>query len=82
MIIPTKHIHTRRSLLNIGAEILQRVHRSRSVTALWDDMHYLPEVGTFQRFSLALALLYALGGVEFQEGLLRRPPKNDPRCAL
>lgn len=72
MILPTKHIPARRSLLGLGALLLQRLERPRTVTDLWGEVNEVSELGSFERFSLTLGFLYAIGAVEFEEGLLRR----------
>lgn len=75
MILPTKHIDLRKSLLWMGVLVLERLEKPRSISALWEEIRYLPEVGTFERFSLVLDFLYSIGTVEFHDGLLRRCPK-------
>lgn len=75
MILPTKHIEMRRSLLAIGAVILARLERPRSVTSLWEDISKFPDIGTFERFSLSLDFLYMIGAVDLHEGLLQRSPQ-------
>ncbi|WP_347272297.1 ABC-three component system middle component 6 [Pseudanabaena sp. FACHB-1998] len=72
MILPTKHIDTKRSLIWLGGLILQRLMKPQTVTSLWEDLRGYPEIGTFERFSLALDFLYTIGVIEFQEHLLRR----------
>ncbi|HYO59962.1 ABC-three component system middle component 6 [Archangium sp.] len=72
MILPTKHISTRRSLLGVGAAVLKRLREPQTVSRLWEHVRDEPEVRNFERFVLALDLLYALGAVEFKDGLLRR----------
>jgi hypothetical protein len=72
MILPTKHISTRNSLLGIGATILVHLNHPRTVTSLWSSVSKIPEVSTFERFVLALDLLYMIGAVELEDGLLRK----------
>lgn len=72
MILPTKHISTKQSLLGVGAELLVSLIRPRTVSSLWDEVRDRPTVATFERFTLALDLLYACGAVTLSEGLLRR----------
>lgn len=72
MILPTKHIPTGHSLLGVGAIVLAALERPRTITALWEQLRSVPEVGTFARLVLALDLLYALGAVDLDDGLLRR----------
>lgn len=72
MILPTKHISPPRSLLGVGALVLTHLDRPCTVTALWDRVHVLPEVATFERFVLALDLLYIMGVVDIVDGVLTR----------
>jgi len=75
MIIPTKHLSLQNSLLGIGAELLKRINGSRTVTSLWGEMRFLPEIKTFERFTLGLDFLHTLGAIDFEDGLLRRLEK-------
>lgn len=72
MILPTKHIPTRHSFLGVGAMVLHALDRPKTVTALWDHLRVHAEVGTFARLVLAVDLLYAVGAVDLEDGLLRR----------
>jgi len=72
MILPTKHISTRSSLLGVGAMIIERLNYPCTVTSLWSDLSKVPEVATFERFVLVLDLLYMIGAIELEEGLLRK----------
>lgn len=75
MILPTKHMSLSNSLLSIGAVLLKHIDSNHTVTALWNTANTLPEVKTFERFTLGLDLLFMMGAVEFQDGLLRRVSK-------
>lgn len=72
MILPTKHIKLTNALLSVGAVLLKNLDSTHTVTSLWSATHNLPEVKTFERFTLGLDLLFMIGAVNFQEGLLRR----------
>lgn len=72
MILPTKHISTSRSLLGVGATVLKNLQGAQTVSRLWEHVRTEPEVRNFERFVLALDLLFALGAIELHEGLLRR----------
>ncbi|PSB16508.1 hypothetical protein C7B65_21570 [Phormidesmis priestleyi ULC007] len=72
MILPTKHISTRNSLLGVGATIIEHLNYPRTVTSLWGDLSKVSEVATFERFVLVLDLLYMIGAIELEEGLLRK----------
>lgn len=72
MIVPTKHLNLQNSLLGVGAELLKRINGARTVTSLWGEVRSLPEIKTFERFTLSLDLLHSLGAIDFKDGLLRR----------
>ena len=72
MILPTKHISPQRSLLAVGAIVLEHLGESQTLTRLWGRLRTVPEIGTFERFVLALDLLYALGALELSNGVLSR----------
>ena len=72
MILPTKFINLEDSLLGLGAVILGLLTYPRTITALWEEIRKSPEAMSFHYFVLALDLLYILGAIEFQEGLIAR----------
>ena len=72
MILPTKHISLNQSLIGLGALLLKKLDRPRTVSGLWRKVRLIPEVGTFQRFVISLDFLYALGLIQFRNGLLNR----------
>lgn len=72
MILPTKHIDPFDSLLGIGAIILNQLSAAKTVTQLWDEMRGLVQIATFERLVLGLDLLYAMGLVELDGGVIRR----------
>lgn len=72
MILPTKHIHTERSLLAFAAKILKAIDRPKTVSELWHGIRSGERHVSFSRFVMALDFLYILGSVEFHEGLLKR----------
>lgn len=72
MILPTKHIGASQSLLGVGALVLKHLDTTPTLTELWEQVRKVPEVGTFKRFVLSLDLLYAIGAVTLEDGLLKR----------
>lgn len=73
MILPDKHIWLSSSFLGVGATLLELLESGRTVSGLWAASRQQGEVRTFDRFTLALDMLYALGLVKFdQDGLLVR----------
>lgn len=75
MILPTKHMKLSRSLLNLGAILLNHLDDRYTVTLLWDKTRNIPEINTFERFTLGLDLLFMLGLIDFKEGLIVRITK-------
>lgn len=75
MILPSKHISVSRCLLNSGAKILKELNTPNTVSSLWEKVHNMPEIQTFEKFVLTIALLYSLETIELSEGLLRRKSK-------
>lgn len=71
MILPTKHLLSQDSLIGVGGLIMTRVdNRGTTVTRLWEQVHNLREVGTYERFILALDTLFLLGFLVLEDGLL------------
>ena len=70
MIHPTKHIPAEQTLLGAGAVIFSKLSSPRTVTALWETVREARAVGTFERFVLALTMLYALRVVRFERGVI------------
>jgi hypothetical protein len=76
MILPTKGLAVDRALLSVGAEVLRRLDRPKTVSRLWEQVSRrqssLLQVVSYDWFLLAIDLLYILNAVELEEGRLRR----------
>ena len=78
MILPTKHIRPDRALIGVGAEVLGALAQPMTVSKLWDTIRSLRSADTsspvidYRWFVLALDLLYAIGAVELERGLIRK----------
>jgi hypothetical protein len=72
VILPSKHISEEQALLGVGAVVLRNLDRSQTISGLWDRLRDDPAVGTFERFVLALDLLYIAGAVDLSQGSVRR----------
>ena len=78
MILPSKHISQDRALLSVGAQILDRLRRPQTVSALWEGMQGMPSaIGLMPRtqydaYVLALDLLFLMGALQLENGLLSR----------
>lgn len=79
MILPSKHLSRERALLTVGAHVLSLLARPQTVSALWEALNrhdagvaVMPRRITYDWFLLALDLLYALGTIELERGLVTR----------
>jgi hypothetical protein len=81
VILPTKHIRPDRALIGVGAEILDVLRQPTTVSRLWDSVRqrraqYAPTSPiAYDWFILSLDLLYLLGAIQFERGLVRRAPQ-------
>lgn len=74
MILPTKHITVENSLIGLGALLLSRLDQPTTVSVLWQEVRELPQIATFERFTLTLNLLYLMNIVEYRNGRIQRVP--------
>lgn len=78
MILPTKHIRPDRALLAVGGDLLASMREPITVSRLWDDVRSKrgnsgePAPINYDWFVLALDLLFMVGAVELDRGLLRK----------
>jgi hypothetical protein len=78
MILPTKHIRPDRALLAVGGELLGHLREPITVSRLWDELRDRRGRASGQApinydwFVLALDLLYMVGAIEFDRGLVRK----------
>ena len=77
MILPTKHVNVSQSLLGLGAKVLKQLDRPATLSRLWEKLRVVDEVPSYQRFLLALDLLYACDALELHSGLIRRRGSHD-----
>lgn len=72
MILPSKHISEGQALVGVGAALLIELQRPHTVTSLWEAVRALPSIGTFERYVLALDLLYLMDAIELDGGMIQR----------
>ena len=78
MILPTKHMRTDRSLLGVGAEVLQILERPMTVSKLWDEIRRRRNrVDSavpidYRWFVLSLDFLYMIQAVVLRRGLVEK----------
>jgi hypothetical protein len=78
MILPSKHLSQERALLSVGAKLLTRLSKPKTVSALWEEISRPAEKQAkkpalrYDAYVLTLDLLFMIGAIELQDGLLRR----------
>ncbi|RJR44133.1 MAG: hypothetical protein C4576_13420 [Desulfobacteraceae bacterium] len=79
MILPTKHLSQDRALLTVGARLLAHLFQPKTVSALWEEISNStstkdgePITLRFDAYILTLDLLFLMGTIELQDGLLNR----------
>jgi hypothetical protein len=78
MILPNKHLSQDRALLTVGARILPSLEEPITVSALWEQLSRDSISSTSQNslrydaFVLGLDLLFVLGTIELNKGLIKR----------
>ncbi len=78
MILPTKHIRAERAIIGIGGKLLELLHESMTVSALWDVFRQRRTIEvpsapiSYDWFVLTLGFLFMIGAVEIRRGLLSR----------
>ena len=78
MILPTKHVRADRALLGVGADVLQTLSRPMTVSMVWDAVRLRRSASAsnpvveYRWFILALDLLFVIGSIELERGLLRK----------
>ena len=77
-LLPNKHVPTSRSLVGIGALLLEHLEDSSTVSGLWELVRNNQEMGSFRNFVLTLDYLYVIGAIDYEHGFLRR--SGDDYC--
>lgn len=79
MILPTKHLLPERALLSVGAQLLKHLREPMTISRLWSELRRAEREReessspvNYDWFVLALSLLYTLGAIEFDQGIVRR----------
>ena len=76
LILPAKHLSIERSIIGIGAEILDVIETPKTISEAWiqikDNRKYSGFPITFDWFVMSVSWLYAISAVELVGGLLQR----------
>ena len=72
MILPNKYLREDEALLGVGGKILLLLQQDMLLSELWEETKKKENIGNFERFVLALDLLYLLGLIIFDENKIKR----------
>ncbi len=78
MILPTKHLSQERALLTVGARLLTHLAQPRTVSSLWEEITRSVNPTSkkpalrYDAYVLTLDLLFLMGAIELQDGLISR----------
>ena len=71
-LLPNKHVPLRSSILGVGAHLLEKLDRPSSISGLWERCRQSDDVASFERFTMALDLLFILGALDLRDSVLVR----------
>lgn len=77
MILPTKYIPASDSILGKAGLLLSLRKRGSTVSSMWYEYRSERPGDSFDSFSEALTLLFLIGSVNFDEGLLKWEVKDE-----
>ncbi|WP_039989278.1 ABC-three component system middle component 6 [Paraglaciecola arctica] len=72
MILPNKYLREDEALIGVGGKILMLLQQDMLLSELWEETKEKENIGNFERFVLALDLLYLLGLIIFEENKIKR----------
>lgn len=72
MILPSKYVQENESLLGLGATILRFLNKDMPLSELWECAKESLNSINFERFVLALDLLFVMGLVAIDGQLVKR----------
>lgn len=77
MLLPTKHLTENRSLIGIGAIVLDLLNEPRTISNLWNGVRgkLMGARISYERFILCLDFLFMIDAIVFHDGFLKK--KND-----
>ncbi len=73
MLLPDKHVRFAESLLGLGAFVLERLEKPKSLDLVWQELgnaaetERMPATHSFEKLVLAVYTLYAIGAVRLDD---------------
>ena len=72
MILPNKYLREDEALLGLGTKILALLNQDTPLSELWEVTKVKENVGSYERFVLALDMLFLLGLIIFEDNRIKR----------
>lgn len=72
MILPTKSIKLRFSIINCGAIVLSLLEENDTVSAIWERVNSQETLVNYEKYVLTLDFLFMVGAIEYKKGLIVR----------
>jgi hypothetical protein len=72
MIMPTKYLREDEALIGVCALLLPFIDRNKNLSDLWEKAKNVSSVGNYERFVLALDLLFMFGLIEIHNNEIVR----------
>jgi len=82
VILPTKHLQPERALISVASEVFELVGRRSTVSSIWNALQDKHRAAfrygdvPYDWFILALDLLFLMGSVEENNGIIRKVKKQ------
>lgn len=70
MILPNKYLTIEYSLVGVGAIIIHKLTKPKTISTLWEEIRKEPYVNTYHRFIVTLDFLFLMGFLDIKDGLL------------
>lgn len=75
MILPSKYLREDEALLGVGAKILGILRHDMPLSELWEESKAQENMSSFERFVIALDMLYIMGLIVFENHKIKRIEK-------
>lgn len=72
MILPTKYLREDETLIGLGAVLLSNLTSEKTLSDLWEFAKKHPNIGNFERFILALDMLFIFGLIIARDNKIMR----------
>lgn len=72
MIMPSKYVQEKDALIGVSALIIPYVDNELTLSDLWETLKNESIISNFERFILALDLLFIFGVVVIEDSIIRR----------